>query len=94
MTPRIIEMVFEAYQKRVERQLQLIDNTNYLLGRYIAIAVNDPKKYPSEPVLYKKSRASMSTDIEAALRRVALGLGAKHGSNHSRRTEGTDHRTK
>jgi hypothetical protein len=31
------------------------DIANHLLGKYIAYAFNDPKKYPKEPFLYKEA---------------------------------------
>lgn len=38
----------------------MTDTTNYMLGRYIMIAVNNPKKYPEEPV----SKASLIEEDE------------------------------
>ena len=33
--------------------MRLADASNFMLGRYIMIAVNDPKHYPKEPLAAK-----------------------------------------
>lgn len=46
-----IKVFNEKEQKRVREK----DALNYLLGKYIAFAFNDPKKYPAAPFLEKKA---------------------------------------
>lgn len=38
------------------------DQLNYLLGKYVALAVNNPKKYPKEPFLTKKQSTIFTSD--------------------------------
>lgn len=33
----------------------MADTSNFMLGKYIMLAVNDPKKYPREPVSVKSA---------------------------------------
>lgn len=37
------------FDKKEKQRLKEIDNLNYLLGKYIGYAVNDPKHYPDKP---------------------------------------------
>ena len=52
----------EAYQMRIEDQAILMDRMNHSLGYYIAYAVNEPKKYPEEPLSSKKEKKDMTQD--------------------------------
>lgn len=47
MSPREFNKYIQAYEERLKEQ----DTLNWLLGKYIAIGVNNPKKYPEKPVL-------------------------------------------
>lgn len=50
-------------EKEVER-LKEIDTLNYLLGKYIGWAVNDPKHYPKQPFTEKNTDLEPMTDEE------------------------------
>lgn len=50
LTPREGRLYFSAYRKRLEREFKARDTANFILGKYIGIAVNAPKKYPHEPM--------------------------------------------
>lgn len=50
LTPREARKHFNAYERRIQSQVQIMDTTNHVLGRYIGIAVNNPKHYPSSPM--------------------------------------------
>jgi hypothetical protein len=66
LTGKEFEKHLDAYnlirQDRIEEQ----DYLNYLLGHYIAVAFNNPKKYPKHPFLHKKSfnRQMSDEDME------------------------------
>jgi hypothetical protein len=64
MQPIKFEKYIEAYIERKEREAQEIDVANYNLGKYIAYAVNDPKKYPKKPFLYKEEVKGQMTPEE------------------------------
>lgn len=57
---------------RRKRENEQADFLNHVLGSYIALAVNNPKKYPKKPFLSEEdSKRSASTDEEMeALGRV------------------------
>lgn len=42
----------------------MADTSNYILGKYIMIAVNAPRKYPSEPVSRARSDGSEQDDSQ------------------------------
>lgn len=56
MTPKVYRKHLEAFSKKQELQARETDFTNFLLGQYIARAVNDPKKYPKKPFLHKEEK--------------------------------------
>lgn len=53
--------VFNQMQKE---HVQQVDALNHILGRYIAYAFNDPKKYPKEPYTHKDTTHDVMTDEE------------------------------
>ena len=59
---RQLEKHLEAYKKRKEEHLKEQDFLNHLLGRYIAYAFNDPKKYPKKPFLEKTNKHAMTDE--------------------------------
>ena len=40
-----------GFNDRLKRAREETDMMNHILGRYVAYAVNNPKKYPKEPLL-------------------------------------------
>lgn len=57
-----------------------MDLNNYNLGKYIAFAVNDPKKYPKKPFLAdKEAKKEVMTDSEMdkIMRANTITLGGK-----------------
>jgi hypothetical protein len=53
--------VFNEQQKEQFKQQDLL---NYILGKYIAFAFNDPKKYPESPLTHKDTNHSEMSDEE------------------------------
>lgn len=54
-----------VYNKKQKQAFQDTDYLNYILGKYISFAVNDPKHYPSKPVLQEqKQHNRIMTDEE------------------------------
>lgn len=67
----------------VER-LKDIDALNHVLGSYVAVGVNNPKKYPKEPnsvAQERRSASAMTTDAELD-RYICAKYGGKNGSKN------------
>lgn len=75
-----MEKYIKVYQIKKEQQAIEMDANNYNLGRYIAVAFHDPKKYPRRPYLYKeeeKKKVMTADEMDAILRKNTLILGGK-----------------
>jgi len=53
MNPREIRVCFTGYAEKEKYRQMAQDRLNHILGQYIAMGVNNPKKYPKEPLLAK-----------------------------------------
>lgn len=51
---------FNGWKDVQEEQTKRQDALNHLLGQYILIAFNNPKKYPKEPLMAKSKQAKQS----------------------------------
>ena len=67
----------KAYTEKEQARLKEVDTFNYLLGKYIAFAFNDPKKYPSKPFLENNTDLKPMTDedMEKQARRNTIKMG-------------------
>lgn len=64
----------KGFKLRVERETEQRDQLNHMLGKYIALGVNNPKKYPSNPYLFKEEKTKlMSVDQFEELARKRYG---------------------
>ena len=67
--------MYKKYQKvfikKEKERIREKDNFNYMLGKYIAYAFNDPKKYPKVPFLEEQERKSVSHTSES-LEQIAM----------------------
>jgi hypothetical protein len=79
MTPILFEKYANAYSKRRQSELELIDTANHQLGRYISFAFHDPGKYPTEPAFSKSenSNTSVITSDEELERIARIKYGKK-----------------
>ena len=55
LTPKQWEKYVKVFNEKETNRLQEIDTFNYILGKYIAYAVNDPKHYPKKPFTLEKN---------------------------------------
>lgn len=60
--------------------MEKFDTLNYVLGKYIAYAFHEPKKYPKKPLLVKQERineSSVMTDeeMERVMRMNVIKMG-------------------
>lgn len=77
-TPKQFEKHIEVYKKKEEARAREMDMNNYNLGKYIAYAVNDPKKYPKKPFLEEKRDAGKrmsGEEMEEIMKRNTIILG-------------------
>lgn len=75
------------HRKQEELKIKQIDALNYNLGRYIGIAVNNPKAYPKKPFLAKEELSSKGPkvmtpeEMEKMARRNTIILGGTINRN-------------
>ena len=67
----------EVFKKKEQERLKEKDLFNFMLGKYIAYAFNDPKKYPSKPFTEKDTDLKPMTDeeMEKQARRNTIKMG-------------------
>lgn len=94
MNPKQFEKHVENYVDTEKERAKELDTNNFLLGRYMLYAYNDPKHYPAKPFLVeaeerKKAEKTVMTDEDMAKqmkRNFILFSGMrktkKHGSNN------------
>lgn len=67
----------EVFKKKEQQRLKERDLFNYMLGKYVAYAFNDPKHYPSKPFTEKSTDLEPMTDeeMERQARRNTIKMG-------------------
>ena len=67
----------KVFNKKEQERLREADTLNYLLGKYVAFAFNDPKHYPSKPFTEKNTDLKPMTDeeMERQARRNTIRMG-------------------
>lgn len=67
----------KVFNHKEQQRLNEADLLNYILGKYIAYAVNDPKNYPSKPFTEKNTDLKPMTDeeMETQARRNTIRMG-------------------
>lgn len=67
----------KVFNQKEQQRLKEKDLFNYILGKYIAYAVNDPKKYPDKPFTEKNTDLKPMTDeeMERQARRNTIKMG-------------------
>ncbi len=78
MTPNEIRAEFDAIESARARRLEEMDLLAWLIGRYVSIGVNAPKRYPRRPNAIRTSRAPMS---DAEMRRAFERLSERSEGN-------------
>jgi len=77
-TPKDFLRYSEIYSEIEKGRAREMDYNNFNLGKYIAYAVNDPKKYPKKPFLYEEEeiKEGMTGDeMEGIMKRNTIILG-------------------
>lgn len=67
----------KIFAEKEEKRFKEIDTFNFILGKYVAYAVNDPKHYPSKPFSEKTTQLEPMTDeeMEKQARRNTIKMG-------------------
>lgn len=72
MTPDEIRLLFDAAREAEARKLRLLDTLAWLMGQYVAVALNAPRRYPARP---NRVRTKATTD--EGMRRVMQTMAAR-----------------
>ena len=64
LTPKQYAKHVKVFNKKEEQRLKESDMLNYLLGKYVVYAFNDPKHYPTKPFTEKNTQLEPMTDVE------------------------------
>ena len=64
LTPKQFEKYIKAYSDKEKNRVVENDMLNHILGKYMAIAFNDPKHYPLKSFLSKTNELVEMTDEE------------------------------
>lgn len=77
MAPVLFNKYCEVFEEKELNRVREVDYLNYILGKYIGIAVNAPTKYPDHPLLSKEKEDKIMTseEMEAVSRRNVIKLG-------------------
>ena len=83
LTPKKFEKHIKIFNEKENQRLKEIDTLNYLLGKYVAFGVNDPRHYPRKPFTEKNTELKPMTDeeMEKQARRNTIKMG---GVNNGR----------
>lgn len=67
----------EVFNEKEQMRFKEVDLANYILGKYIAYAVNDPKHYPNKPFTEKTTQLKPMSDeeMERQARRNTIKMG-------------------
>ena len=73
----------KVYNEKEKERLKEVDMFNYVLGKYIGWAVNDPKHYPTKPYAEKDTELKPMTDdeMEKQARRNTIKMGGVINDN-------------
>lgn len=77
LNPKQWAKYLKVFKQKEEQRLKEKDAFNYMLGKYVAFAFNDPKNYPSKPFLENNTDLKPMTDeeMETRARRNTIRMG-------------------
>lgn len=77
LTPKQWEKYIKVFNEKEKQRLKEIDALNYILGKYVAYGVNDPKHYPSKPFTENDTdlRPMNDDEMEKQARRNTIKMG-------------------
>ena len=77
LNPKQYAKHIKVFNEKEEQRLKEKDLFNFMLGKYVAYAFNDPKHYPSKPFTEKTTQLEQMTDeeMEKQARRNTIKMG-------------------
>ena len=77
LNPKQWAKYVKVFEEKEKQRLKEVDTMNYILGKYIAYAVNDPKRYPNKPFTEKDTelKPMSDEDMEKQARRNTIKMG-------------------
>ena len=78
ISPKMFLKYLEVYKQLEENRAREMDYNNFNLGKYVAYAVNDPKKYPKKPFLYEEpeeKKVMTNEEMDRIMKRNTIILG-------------------
>lgn len=83
MNPKIYGLYRNEHLKLEKQRLRQADKLNHILGGYIAIGVNEPKKFPKNPQLSETPELPEMSDeeMERQARRNTIRMGGSIDDN-------------
>lgn len=82
LTPREIELEFEALLSRRQARLKEADLTAWLAGRYVLTAMHAPRKFPRSPDGIREAPPKMTAEqMKEAVKSIAARRGEKNGDS-------------
>ena len=77
LNPKQYAKHIKVFNEKEEQRLKEKDLFNFMLGKYVAYAFNDPKRYPSKPFTDKDTDLKPMTDdeMEKQARRNTIKMG-------------------
>lgn len=77
MTPNEIAGRFTAFSESRNNDLMLADKIAWMIGNYVGVATNNPKKFPDKPNMIKKESKSMD---EKAIKSTLIAYAEMHNA--------------
>lgn len=77
LNPKQWEKYVKVFNEKEKQRLKEVDTLNYILGKYVAYGVNDPKRYPSKPFTEQNTELKPMSDeeMEKQARRNTIKMG-------------------
>lgn len=77
LNPKQWEKYVKVFNQKEENRLKEKDMFNFILGKYIGFAVNDPRHYPDKPFTSNDTELKPMTDeeMEKQARRNTIKMG-------------------
>lgn len=78
LNPKQWEKYVKVFNEKEKQRVKELDTLNYILGKYIGYAVNDPKHYPNNPLTEKNNntlKVMTDEEMEKQARRNTIKMG-------------------
>lgn len=79
LTPKQWAKYVKVFNDKQQLRIKELDTLNYMLGKYVAYGVNDPKHYPTKPYTYTDNDTELKPmsdeEMEKQARRNTIKMG-------------------